>query len=305
MLEDSAQLIWLNGRMVPIGEAKVNVLSPTCQFGANVFEGIRGYWNDERQKLYLFRATDHWARLLSSIRLMRFESDWSLPSLRDAVVEAIQANDIRDDVEIRQTIFLNGIGTWHAQGPTGMFVRARPKARSTDDEPGLHCGVSSWERIHDRSLPPRIKLGANYMNSRLAHMEARQNGYDTALIMNHAGTVSEAPGSCVYIVRNGQLITPPLTASILESITRATVKEIAQTTLGLKVVEREIDRTELYVADEILLCGTAMEVRPVLSVDRFAINAGIPGPITTNIRKKYLEIVRGLDERYSPWLTAV
>ena len=224
---------------------------------------------------------------------------------RHAVLEAILSNGIREDVEIRQTVFLAGIGTWHDLGPTGMFVRARAKARSTDQDPGLHCCVSSWERIHDRALPPRIKLGANYMNSRLAHLEARQAGYDTALLMNRMGTVSEAPGSCIFIIRDGQLITPPVTASILESITRVTIKEIAEVELGLMVIEREIDRTELYIADEILLCGSAMEVRAVVSVDQYAINSGLPGPITTRLRKHYLEIARGLESRYSDWLTSV
>lgn len=299
------EIMWLNGQLVPVGKAQVSVLSPTCQFGANVFEGIRGYWNHERGALYLFRAGDHWARLTRSIRLMRFEGDWSSEILRNAVTETIQANGLRGDLEVRQTVFLDGMGSWHATGPTGMFVRARSKVGTAADECGLHCCISSWERIGDRSFPPRIKMGANYMNSRLAHLEARQNGYDTAILLNRSGTVSEAPGSCVYILRDGRLVTPPGSASILESITRATVKEIAETEFEIEVVEREIDRTELYVADEILLCGTAMEIKPVLSVDRLLINAGTPGPITTNLRTKYFEIVRGMDDHYAGWLTPV
>jgi branched-chain amino acid aminotransferase len=165
--------------------------------------------------------------------------------------------------------------------------------------------VSSWERISDRSVSPRIKAGANYINSRMAQLEALENGYDTALFLNREGKVSEAPGSCIFIVRDGALITPPITASILESITRDTVIDIAKNNLGLTVIERDIDRTELYICDEIFLCGTAAEITPIVSVDKIIVSNGKPAEITNSIKQGYFDIVRGKVEAYKEWILPV
>jgi branched-chain amino acid aminotransferase len=236
---------------------------------------------------------------------MRFEVVYTEAEIQEGFFEAVKANDYKEDVEVRLNVFLDGYGSWYSFGPTGIFIAPSPKGRVYKDLEGIHCCVSSWERINDRSLSPRIKMGANYMNSRLAQLEAVQNGYDTAIFLNDLGKVSEAPGSCIFIIRNGDLLTPPLTASILESITRAAVIELAETELKLKVIERDIDRTELYIADESFLCGTAMEIVSILSVDRFELNQGKPGLISQKLRQVFFDISRGKNNRYLNWLTPV
>ncbi|MEW5785230.1 MAG: branched-chain amino acid transaminase [Bacillota bacterium] len=298
--------IWLNGNIISVCDAKINVLSPTCQFGANVFEGIRCYWNDNHKQLYAFKLKEHYKRLRNSIKMMRFEEKYTVNQMEEGLIEIVKANDYKEDIAVRQTVYLDGFGSWNSFGPIGMCINPIPKKRSYDEgKKGIHCCISSWERINDASLSPRIKVGANYINSRLAQLEAMRNGYDSSILLNNYGKVSEAPGSCIFIVRDRQLITPPITASILESITRATIIEIAEKEFNLKVSEREVERTELYIADEIFLCGTAMEIVSVLSVDKLEINQGNPGITTTKLRNKYFEIVRGTNRRYINWLTPI
>lgn len=299
--------VWLNGKIVHLPDAKINVLSPTAQFGANVFEGIRCYWNREEGQLYAFRLEEHYQRLKKSMKLFRMEDKYTDEELKNALLDVIRANDYREDIAVRQTVFIDGFGSWGSRGPVGMFVAPIPKGRlSTEyNKKGLHCCISSWERISDRNLSPRIKVGANYINSRMAQMEARENGYDSAILMNHLGKVAEGPGSCLFMVRGGVLITPPVTASILESITRDTVMVLAREALGIPVVERDIDRTELYICDEAFLCGSAMEVTPVLSVDRYQIGNGDIGTVTKELHLMYLDAVQGKLNASKDWVTAI
>jgi len=300
------RLIWFKGEIMPVDEAKVNVLSPTCQFGANVFEGLRCYWNETDQELYAFRLKEHTERLLDSVKMMRFDLKYSYKELVSSFNDIVKANNYKEDIALRQTIFLDGLGSWFATGPTEMFIAPIPKARLfIDENKGIDCCVSSWERINDNSLSPKIKVGANYINSRAGQLEALRNGYDFTIFLNNQGTVSEGPGSCIFIVRDGVLITPPVTASILESITRATIIEIARAELGLNVLERDVDRTELYICDEIFLCGTAVEIVPVFSVDRMMVGSGEKGSITKNLQELYFNVVRGNVEKYKHWLTPI
>lgn len=305
MQED--RLIWLNGEILPLKEAKIHVLSPGFQFGANVFEGIRGYWNEERKQLYIFKLLEHHKRLRNSMKLFRMEDYYSSDELREALMNIIQANGYREDIAIRQTVFLDGIGgTWSSTGPIGMFVAPIAKTRTENViGEGLSVCVSSWERINDNSMSPRSKVGANYINSRMAQIEAKNNGYDTTILLNHMGKVAEGPGSCLFIVRDGELITPPIHASILESITRDTVIEIAEKELGLKVSQRDIDRTELYICDEAFLCGSAMEITPITSIDKILINGGTSGLITFNLKQLYFDMVTGKLPEYKKYLTEV
>lgn len=299
-------LVWFDGKIVPQSEAKVNILSPTCQFGANVFEGIRGYWNEKNKQLYIFRLEDHIQRLLNSIKMMRFEEKYSSDFLIDCLKEVVIKNNYNDDIAIRQTVFLNGNGSWSASSPISMFIAPVVKKRMiTNDKNGLNCCISSWERINDNSLSPKIKVGANYINSRAGQLEAVRNGYDFAIFLNNYGKVSEGPGACIFIVRKNVLITPPISASVLESITRDTVLEIARNELNLKVEIRDIDRTELYIADELFFCGTAVEVVPIISVDKIKIGNGKIGNHTQLIVDKYFEIVRGENNKYLHYLTPI
>lgn len=297
------RFIWLNGEIVPLQEAKINVLAPTSQFGANVFEGIRCYWNEEEGQLYAFRLDDHYKRLKGSQRLLELDDTYTIEVMKKAFVDVIKANDYREDIAVRQTLFVDGFGTWYSSGPVGMFVAPIPKAKTNQEyiKKGLNCCVSSWQRINDNSISPRIKCGANYINSRMAQREAVKNGYDTTIILNKDGKVSEGPGSCLFIVRDGKLVTPQITDSVLESITRDTIIKIVRDILNLKVEERTVDRTELYMCDEAFLCGSAMEIMPVFSVDRYKVGNGEGGEITNKLQVEYLKTVTGEQTKFNNW----
>lgn len=301
------RLIYLGGNIIPVNEAKINVLSPTSQFGLNVFEGIRCYWNDEIGQLYAFRLTDHLMRLKRSVKLLQIEDKWSCEELAKAFLETVRANNYREDIAVRQTIFVDGFGSWGSKAPANMFISPIPKSNTSREynQKGLNCCISSWHRIDDCSLSPRIKCGANYINSRMAQLEAINNGYDTTIILNKEGKVSEGPGSCLFMIRNGKLVTPLLTDSVLESITRDTVIVIANDILHIPVEERSIDRTELYTCDEAFLCGSAMEITPIFSIDHYTIGTGTCGSITALIHAAYLQIVRGQNEAFHNWLLPV
>jgi len=300
------RFIWLNGDIVNVQNANVNVLSPTSQFGANVFEGIRCYWNEKDEQLYAFRIEEHYVRLENSIKMFRMEQRYSKEEMRSGLLEVVKAENYREDIAVRQTVFIDGFGSWMSQGPTGMFIAPIPKKCTlSQDIKGLRCCISSWERISDRNLSPKVKVGANYINSRMAQMEALQNGYDSAILLNDNGKLSEGPGSCLFLVRNGKLLTPDISSSVLESITRDTIIRIAKDILDIEVVEREIDRTELYICDEAFLCGSAMEITPIQSVDGISIKDGRVGEITNVFRNTYLEVLRGEIEGFTHWLTPI
>lgn len=304
-MNDNERLIWLNGNIVPLSKATINVLTPTSQFGANVFEGIRCYWSDDEKQLYGFRLDDHYQRLLQSIKLFGLKSPYTIDDFKQYMVDTITANNYREDIAVRQTVFVDGFGSWFSTEPIGMFIAPIAKSRKAIPlQGGERTCVSSWERISERDMSPRVKVGANYINSRLAKIEAAEKGYDSALFLNREGFVAEGTGSCFCMIKNGELITPMLTDSVLESITRDTVMKIA-TELRMKVTERRINRTELYTCDEAFYCGSAVEITPIIQVDNYVIGTGMPGELTKEIHRKYLEIATGKDKKYSSWLTPI
>ena len=298
--------IWFKGEILNVNDAKINVLAPTSQFGLNVFEGIPCYWNDEEKQLYAFRLDEHYDRLIRSAKLIQIDNPYSKDEMKKALVDVVKANEYDENLSVRQTLFVDGFGSWGSADPVDMFVAPIPRGRTSAEynKKGLNVCVTSWRRISDETLSPRIKCGANYINSRVGQREALRNGYDTCLFLNEAGKVSEGPGSCFFMVRNGELITPQLTDSVLESITRDTVIKIAESK-GYKVVERTIDRTELYTCDEAFLCGSAMEMTPVLSVDKYTIGNGETGKITKELHMAYLDVVRGKVEQFKDWVTPI
>ncbi len=301
------RLIWFKGKILNVNDAKINVLAPTSQFGLNVFEGIPCYWNDKKKQLYAFRLADHYNRLLKSARLIQIDCPFTKEDMKKAFIDVVKANEYYENLSVRQTLFVDGFASWGADGPTDMFIAPIPKGGMSKEynKKGLNCCITSWRRISDTTLSPRIKCGANYINSRMGQREALRNGYDTCIFLNEAGKISEGPGSCFFMVKNGELVTPQLTDSVLESITRDTVIKIAEKILNVKVIERSIDRTELYTCDEAFLCGSAMEVTPVVSVDKYLINNGEAGEITEQIHKKYLEIASGENDLFADWITAI
>lgn len=298
--------IWFKGEILNVNDAKINVLAPTSQFGLNVFEGIPCYWNDEEKQLYAFRLDEHYDRLIRSAKLIQIDNPYSKDELKKALVDVVKANEYDENLSVRQTLFVDGFGSWGSADPVDMFVAPIPRGRTSAEynKKGLNVCVTSWRRISDDTLSPRIKCGANYINSRVGQREALRNGYDTCIFLNEAGKVSEGPGSCFFMVRNGELITPQLTDSVLESITRDTVIKIAESK-GYRVVERIIDRTELYTCDEAFLCGSAMEMTPVLSVDKYVIGNGETGKITKELHMTYLDVVRGKVEQFKDWVTPI
>lgn len=298
--------IWLNGEIVPVKEAKINVLSPTAQFGANVFEGIRCYWNEEKKQLFAFRLNDHFKRLNKSVQLLQIQCTYSREELEQAFKDIIIANNYYEDIAVRQTIFVDGFGSWFSKEPVGMFVAPIPKRRKEIPlKEAENACFSSWSRIDDNCLSPRAKVGANYMNSRLAKIEAECNGYDVALFLNNHGYIAESTGACFFMISNNKLITPMLTDSVLESITRDTVIQIAKNDLNMTVEERHIDRTEAYLCDEAFICGSAAEITPVGSIDRHLIGGGEPGSITRRIHQVYLEYATGLKKSENNWVTPI
>ncbi len=297
--------IWIRNKIVNENEAMVNILSPTSQFGLNVFEGIRGYWNENKKDLYIFRLHDHLRRLVQSCRILHIPVPYPTDEMIEYLKETIVANDFHCDCAIRMTIFGDGIGSWHSTENFDMFIAPIRKQR-TDIEKisGKTACVSSWQRINDNVLPPRAKVGANYINSRFGYLQAKKDGYDFPIFLDNFGKVSESSGACIFLVKNGTLVTPSLTSSVLESITRDTIITIAKDR-GLEIEERVVDRTELYMADEVFLCGTAAEITPIIAIDRYEIGNGKVGDITKSLYKEYLDIVSGATERYPEWRTEI
>lgn len=298
--------VWYDGKIVPWAEATVHATQIGPASVSSVFEGIRGYWNAEQNQLYIFQLDAHLARFMQSIRLTRVENPFTREQLRDAVVELARANEVNHDVYIRPFAYAEA-STFGAppSGAAHVIIHTEHWPSKLKSDRVGHAVVTSWNRIGDNVMPPRIKASANYLNSRYASEEAKRHGYDAAIILNPNGKVAEGPGACVMLARHGKLITPAVTSGILESITRETMIQIGREMLGLEVIEREVDRTELYVADEAFFCGTGIELMPLVSVDRFTIGDGQRGPITQQIADCYHDLVRGTDSHHPEWRTAV
>ena len=285
--------IWLNGQIVNVNDAKINVLSPTSQFGLNVFEGIPCYWNEDKQQLYAFRLDDHYKRLQKSAALLEIECPYSMEEMKKAFIDVIRENDYKEDLSVRQTLFVEGFGSWGSSDPVGMFVAPIPKRKTSSEynKKGLNVCISTFERISEKNISPIIKCGANYINSRNGQREALKKGFDTCLFLNNKGTISEGPGSCFFMVKDKTLITPTLFDSVLNSITRDTIIKIAKS-FNLNVIEKSINKEEVFDCDEAFLCGSAMEITPILKIDNKIIGEEA-GLLTTKIHEEYLNIAKG------------
>ena len=300
--------LWWNGKLVPWESATVHLSSTFWSGVTAIFEGIMSYWNADDGELYIWQLDAHLRRLLRSQKLMRQASPYSVAELTAATLELVQALHVSRDTYIFPYCYPQGGGNFESSTtaepqPVDISITARPNASHLGKGWVRSACVSSYTRISDNVMPPRVKNIANYRNSNLAMAEAKIDGYDTALILNTVGKVAEGPGSCVMLVRDGVLVTPSSTDSILESISRYAVIELARRELGLEVIERPVDRTELYVADEIFMVGTAAEMLAIGSVDRYTIGDGGMGPITTKLEQIFHHVVRGKNPAYSHWMT--
>lgn len=301
----SENIVWIRGELLPESCANVNILSGMAQFGLNVFEGIRSYASSVNGKLYTFRLMDHILRLQDSCKLVGFELPDEPNTLIDNYNKTLRANKFSSDVAVRLTVFADGKGSWHATSPISYFIAPMLKPRTNVDSlVGMRACVSSWSRISDNVMPPRAKIGANYINGRFAHLAATSTGHDLPILLNQYGDVAEGAGSCIFLVKRGRLITPDITSSILESITRDTIITLAKNE-GFQVEERRVDRTELYLADEIFCCGTAAEITPIISVDQYPVGTGSVGVVTKLLLTKYHATVSGENIVRHSWLTEV
>ena len=299
-----SKFVWFDGKFMTLDKAKVPITTHAIHYGTSVFEGIRAYWNGEN--LFVFRLNDHIKRFRRSGKFYDISLNFSDKIISNAIIEICKKNKIKKSCYIRPFYFVGDYGiNLHIteKAPTNVAIFIFPFG-DLFNKNGITAGVVSWRKFSDMSTPPQAKMGGNYLNSIIATQEAKRNGYDEAILLDHNGNVSESPGENIFIVREGQLITPPLSSSALNGITRDTVIKIAKN-LDIEVIETEIARSELTISDEIFLTGTAAEIIPVVAVDRKQIASGKPGDITKKMMKEYTGIVMNKNSDYHHWLTRV
>lgn len=298
------KFVWFDGKIVKEEDAKVPVMTHAIHYGTSVFEGLRGYWNSKN--LYIFRLDDHIKRFRNSGKVYSISLRFTDKEIVNAIIDLCKKNNVKESCYIRPFYFVgrHGINLHVTENtPTHAAVVMFPFGELFNKN-GIKTGISSWRRINDMSIPPLAKMGGNYLNSILATQESKRNGYDEAILLDHLGNISEAPGENIFITRNGKLLTPPPSSSALEGITKDSVIKIAKD-LGYQTIEREIPRTEIYFADEVFLTGTAAEITPVIAIDGKKIGDGKVGKITEKIRTIYSDIAMGKNKKYSRWITAV
>jgi branched-chain amino acid aminotransferase len=291
--EDIAPNIWRNGEIMPWEDATIHVGAVGHASVAGIFEGIKAYWNEDDKELYVLRLHEHMARFINSIKMVRYGFEYSIEDLDQAVLDLLRANEFKTDVYIRPYIFQKGMVRELLQAqpgkPTELVIDSWPFVSYEDIDKALHVCISSWTRISDNVLPPRLKCFSNYHNGRLAAIEANVHGFDWCVLLDAAGKV----------------ILPTITNGILESITRETIIRLLTDVLDIPVIEREVDRTELYIADEIFFLGTGWEIMPVASVERLDVGDGKIGPITKAVADIYHKVATAEDSRFPEWRTPV
>jgi branched-chain amino acid aminotransferase len=298
---------FFRGEFVPIEEAKVSIMTHAFNYGTGCFEGIRAYWNADEEQLLIFKLREHYERLLRSCRILLISLPYSADDLGQITVELLRREGYREDAYIRPLAYKSseviGVRLHDLEDDVALF--AIPFGRYIQKEEGARVHLSSWHRIDDSAIPARAKITGSYINSAFAKTEAMLNGFDEAIVLSHDGHVSEGSAENLFIVRDGLLITPPVTANILEGITRVVIMEIAREELGIESVERTIDRSELYVAEEAFFCGTGVQVVAITEIDHRPVGDGKIGPIVSQLRQIYFDIVRGKMEKYRGWCTPV
>lgn len=300
---DLTKHAFFEGKIVPLGEAKINIATHGFLYGTAVFSGMRAYWNEEKKGLYLFRPYDHFRRLLDSARMMAMEVPYDEEGLIQLTIDLLKTDNYQQDVYLRPTIYKAdmgiGVRLHNLRDELSIFTAAYEPYVKNDTN--SHVTVSSWRRVDDNAIPARSKVAGAYVNSALAKTDANRAGFDEALVLTSEGHISEGSAMNVFMVRNGTLYTPPLTDNILEGVTRRSVIEVAQKELGIEVVERSIDRTEILIADEVFLTGSAAQVVAVTKIDYRPIGGGVMGPITSKLRDIYEDIVRARNSKYANW----
>lgn len=300
---------YFQGQVVPIEDAKVSVMTHALHYGTGVFAGMRAYWNEEEEQLFMYRPNDHFERLLQSATLMRMNLGHTVESLKDALTQLLRAEAFRENCYIRPLAYKSeerlGISLHDVADDLTIFAMPVGQFVVRSDDEGIHLCISGWKRVDDNMIPARGKVTGAYANSTLAKSDAMLAGFDDALILSEDGHISEASGANVFIVRKGVAITPPIYSNVLEGITRRSVIQWMQDDLNIEVQERDIDRTEVYLAEEIFLCGTGAQIAPVSRIDHRVIGTGKIGSITRRVRDHYYQVVTGRSEKYRSWVEPV
>lgn len=299
------QFAFFQGKIVPIEHAKISVMTHALNYGTACFGGIRGYWNEDAEQLFVFRILDHYRRFLNSAKLLMMELPYSVDELVEITLDLLRREGWHEDVYIRPLAYKadQGIGVRLHNLTDALTIFSLPFGRYIEKEEGAHVTFSSWRRVDDNVIPARGKISGAYVNSALAKSDALLSGFDEALVLNADGHLSEGSAENMFIVRNGVAITPPITDNILEGITRRTIMHFLKSEMGVEVVERPIDRTEVYLADEAFFCGTGVQIASIIRVDHRPIGNGKMGRVTSQLRDLYFDVVRGKKEEYQHWCT--
>jgi branched-chain amino acid aminotransferase len=304
----SNPVAYLEGQFVSLEDAKISIMTHAFLYGTACFEGIRGYWNKEDQQLYVFRNIEHFKRLKNSTKITRIFLNQTAEELAEITLELLRRSKFwEQDVYIRPVAYKSGLGIGvKLTGVANDYCCfATAYGKYIDTSKGLNVRVSSWAHIEDNCIPMRAKINGAYINASFAKSEALDDGYDEAIFMNRNGHVSEGSAENLFIMRDNKLITPSVNSHILEGITRATLIELARNEMGLETIERTVDRSELYIADEAFVCGTGAELAPIVSVDRVPIGTGRVGAVALKLQALYYDVVRGKVEKYKKWCEPV
>ena len=307
MTDGKTRYAFFDGRIVPIEEARVSIMTHAFNYGTGVFGGLRGYWNPEESQLFIFRAYDHFLRFIQSASLLRIQVPYSVDELIAILRELLQKEGWRENCYIRPLAYKSteiiGVRLHDLDDQVAIF--SLPFGRYIENEEGAHVGFSAWRRVDDNAIPARGKIIGAYANSALIKTDAVLAGYDEAIVLNEDGHVSEMSAANLFIVRRGVAITPPVNANVLEGIVRRSLIQLLQDDLGVPVVERDVDRTELYLADEAFMCGTGVQVAAITQVEHRPLGDGKIGAITKRLRDLFYEVVSGRVQKYRGWLTPV
>ena len=304
---DLSKHAFFEGKIVPLSDANISIATHGFLYGTAVFGGVRGYWNEEKKRLFVFRPYDHFRRLLNSAKMMAMQTDYDEEGLIQLTLDLLRTDNWQSDIYLRPTFYKSDLGIGvKLHGIKDEFcmfvVKYEPYVKN---DTNAHATFSSWRRIDDNVIPARGKVAGAYANSALIKTDANRSGFDEALVLDHNGHVSEGSAMNIFMLRDGVLVTPPVTDNILEGITRRSVIELARNELGLTVLERSIDRTEVFIAEELFMTGTAAQIVAVTKIDHRPIGSGEMGPVTTKLRTMYEDILRGKNKKYEHWNVAV
>ncbi|MDE3188969.1 MAG: branched-chain amino acid transaminase [Acidobacteriota bacterium] len=303
---DPKLIVYFGGQYIPLREARVGILTHALHYGTGVFEGIRAYWDEAGQELFVMRPVEHFERWKQNCGILRIDVPATPEELSAITVELMRRNNFRTNVYVRPLAYKSAERVGVSPDDEDAFaIIALPFGDYLHADKGLHAGVSSWRRIEDNAIPARAKICGAYVNSALASDDARRNGFDEAILLNESGQVAEGSTCNLFMMRKGVLITPPVHENVLEGITRDSVMQLARRELGVQVVERAIDRSELYVCDELFLTGTAVGVEPVVRVDHRPVRDAEMGPVTRALRQLYFDAALGHLAAYRQWLVPV